>query len=597
MVWENESDLISEQFSNRLKYFTIFVIVCFIILILNLVYIQVIKGNYYYRISELNTTKFYIEQSPRGIIYDCNKIILAKNRPVASVFLYPFRTPTDPKLSRKQIEKIEHLIPDIKKIPFWYNSKNIICLSENIKLNDMFKLLELRDSLPGIYVTMEYRRYYPYKELASHVLGYIGEIDKNELSLIAENGYKQGDIIGKMGIEKQYDLYLRGKEGGILVESDATGNELDNVKRIEPVAGNNIYLTIDIRLQKIAEDELKKTKCAGAVVGVDPTNGAIRILASNPGFDPNIFIKLPETDIEIDYRRKYLCDKDLPLYNRAIQGTYPPGSVFKIITALAALDGKKIDYKKEYYCPGYFQLGKKIFKCWEEKGHGSVSFITGIKKSCDVYFYNIGLETGIELISKYAKKFYLGSLTNIDLPSENKGFIPTSEWRKKRGIWYEGDTVNLSIGQGYIVLTPIQIARLISIVANKGTVWQPYLVSKIVNSKTGETIYEMKPKKIDEVDIPDEIWTLLEEGLFEVVNSGTGYAANIEGLKIAGKTGSAQNPLGEDHALFAAYAPMDNPQLALAIVVEHGGKGGAVAAPIAKSIFTEAFIHKLSENK
>jgi len=581
---EYSTESIPKNSTHRIIFLTKIVIFCFLIIVLKLFYLQILKGNHFYKISVQNSTELFIEMAPRGVIFDCKNRVLCKNKPVIQVVFYPFLRKN--KITVEEINKLKKIL-NIKnlenKILSSYNSLTAVGLAENIPLETALKLFEQIHNLGGIYVNTEQNRYYPYKEIASQTIGYLGEINTNELSVMVDKGYKKGDKIGKSGLEKEYDIYLRGKDGGWLIESDASGKQLNILERILPEKGNDLYTTIDIDLQTKAEELFSKNKYYGAIVGLDPKNNAVRILVSSPGYDPNKFIlKLPE-------RMDYITNQNLPMYNRAIQAQYPPGSAFKIITSLCALNEGKIEPSQKFYCPGYFMLGNKVFKCWEHTGHGEVSFLKGVEKSCDVYFYNVGLKTGKDLILKYADMFGFGKITGIDLPYEKPGFIFTPELLKtEKKYWYDGDTVNIAIGQGYIDVTPLQMAVMISAVANKGNIFQPYLVEKIVN-KNGEIIYLHKTKKINTLDIKKDVWDLLEQGLISVVETGTGQMAKINGLKIAGKTGTAQNPHGKDHAWFICYAPVENPEIALAVLVEHKGMGGSIAAPIAREILYERF--------
>ncbi|MFN3966736.1 MAG: penicillin-binding protein 2, partial [Endomicrobiia bacterium] len=475
MVWEGELLVVHEKFILRLKRIFILMLTGLIVIAFRFFYIQVIKGEYFYKLSEQNRTQLFLERAPRGIIYDVNGKVICENKPNVSVLFYPFLSKNNPEVLNDLIIKLEKILPDVRqKIIEGYNSRKTVCLARNISRELMFKLLEQKMDLQVVSVVTEMSRFYPYKDICSHIIGYISEIDSDELKELQYLGYRQGDIIGKSGIEKQYDGFLRGEDGGWLIETDARGRQTNVTQRILPVPGKNIYLTIDIELQKIADECLKQTGCAGAIVGLDPKDGAVRILAVSPGFDPNLFVY---GDPE---RLKYFSEKSLPLFNRAIQGEYAPGSVFKIITAISVLNEKKITPNDKFFCPGYFTLGRKTFKCWEEKGHKSMDLFSGITNSCDVYFYNVGLKSGIENIISYAEKFNLGKKLGIDLPSERSGFLPVTSWRKSKfKYWADGDTVNIAIGQGYLTVTPLQLASLISTVANKGTIYRPYLVSKI----------------------------------------------------------------------------------------------------------------------
>jgi len=533
----------------------------------------------------------FVINAPRGIIYDVNNEILADNRPSITVFYYP--------VDESSIEEINNLLtvfPTSRQQIFdAIRFNKIITLGRDVEKEKIFYLLSLKHRIKNVYISTEFRRRYLYNELFSHVIGYVGQITYDEYQKFRTKGYSYNDFIGKTGVEKMYEDYLRGINGALLAEVDAKGNLTKIIKNLPPRPGNNLYLTIDKDLQKVAEEALRKTKKNGAVVGIDPRDGSIRILVSYKNFDPNLF-----TTQSIEARKELFTDNALPLFNRAVQGVYSPGSTFKILTTIAALNEKKCSTKTVFFCPGKFKFGDKIFKCWEKKGHGYVDLLNGIRLSCNVYFINLGLRVGIDNIEKYAKMFGFGQPTGIDLPYEAYGVVPSRKWKKeKTGIkWFDGDTISVSIGQGYVIATPVQLAVFAEAVANKGVIYTPYLVSKIVDVN-GDVLYSHTPQKKEIKDVAPEIWDFLHCAMLSVVENGTGHAAYIPSFPIAGKTGTAQNPHGEDHAWFVCFGPVKegvSPELVLAIVVEHGGKGGAVAAPIAKQIFT-AYINKSQKIK
>lgn len=580
MVWEGETDLVYKKFLKRLNKYSTFIIIFFVTILIKLIYFQVLKGDYFYTLSVENSANLYVEEAPRGNIYDCNQKVLCENRPSVTVMFYPFLYQKNHELQEDLADRAEKILPGSKsKILSAYKTTKAVQLGNDVPRDVMFKFLEQGINFQGISVNTEQRRYYPYGNLASQLIGYIAEINQDELDDIQQKGYKQGDKIGKIGLEKQYDTYIRGINGGWLIETDATGRQMNILRHIIPKPGNDLYLTIDVELQQIAEKALEETGCNGAIVGLDPTDGSVKILVSLPTFNPNSFIS------NSTERLRYMKDKNIPLYNRTIQAQYAPGSVFKIITAITLLDTKSVDTEKKFTCPGYFNLGRRTFKCWKKEGHGRMNFHEGVRNSCDVYFYNVGLITGVDPIIKHAEKFALGSPTGIDLPFEKSGFLPTSSWREKKfgKNWQKGDTVNIAIGQGYIDVTPLQLASLIASVASRGKIYKPYVVKKII-SPEGKIIYEHEQEKIKEVKLPEDVWSNLESAIVDVVDSGTGQAAHIPGVKIAGKTGTAENPHGKDHAWFVCYLPVEKPKLALVVLVEHGGMGGAVAAPVAGKI-------------
>jgi penicillin-binding protein 2 len=582
MVWEGESGLVQERFDRRTNYLFAVFFVCAAVIFLRVFYLQVLRGRHFYALSEQNRTYMYIERAPRGIIYDTKGVVLCGNRPVVTALFYPFMRSKSESVIDELIARIEKILPGSRqKVMDAMRTSTVVALKENLAREETFRILEQQRNLKGVSVVTEMKRYYPFGERGSHFLGYIGEISRQELNEPRYIGYRQGDRIGKTGIEAQYDAYVRGVDGGLLIESDALGRQVRVVKKIDAVPGDKVLLTIDSDLQNTAELALEETGRSGAIVGIDPRDGAVRILVSRPGFDPKRFI-IGGPDVS-----EYFTKKTLPMYNRACQAQYPPGSVFKIVTSAAALNEGAVDPRQTFNCPGYFVLGNKTFKCWKEKGHGIMSFLPGVMNSCDVYFYNVGLKTGIDDMAEYAERFHLGRTLKIDLPSESPGFIPTAKWRKTAFMrkWMDGDTVNIAIGQGYITVTPLQCATMIAAIATRGDIYSPYLVDRILDN-SGNKIYGHAPVKIDNVDLKEDVWDIIQQALEGVVERGTGHAAYVEGMRIAGKTGTAQNPHGRDHAWFVAYGPVENPELALTVLVEFGGMGGAVAAPIAQRIFT-----------
>ncbi|HCJ67006.1 MAG TPA: penicillin-binding protein 2 [Elusimicrobia bacterium] len=551
-----------------------------------LFYLQVVRGKYFYQVSEGNRREIYLQSRPRGIIYDRDGKILADNRPVSVLFL-SLQNLNEETL-KQTLEQLEKKFNFSQKELFerinLEKEKLVLRLKEEISREEMLKLEENRINLPGINLQIELKRRYPLNNFAAHLLGYLNEINREELDRLFLEGYRPGDFIGKSGIELTYDNYLRGEPGGMEIEVDARGRQKRIISNFFPSLGKSLILTLDSKLQAVAEEELINKGRRGVIIVLEPQSGEILALVSSPGYNPNLFIEKQPEEV-----KKLLNDSSLPLFNRAIQGRYAPGSVFKIITAIAALEENKINLNEEFYCSGSFTLGNNTFHCWEEKGHGHISFLPALIHSCDIYFYLLGLRCGAGLIEDYAKKFGLDTVSQIDLLGEKKGFIPGKVWKKKylKQPWYEGDTVNLSIGQGYVLVTPLALANLAAILANRGKLLQPHIVKKIVEE--GEVvqpqiIWEASQKEILHLEISEKTWQIINEGLGKAVDEGTGRAASISGLEIAGKTGTAENPHGEDHAWFVGYAPIENPRIAFAIFVEHGGRGGVSAAPIARRL-------------
>jgi penicillin-binding protein 2 len=449
-----------------------------------------------------------------------------------------------------------------------------------------------QDELPGVIVEPEHRRHYPYGGLGSHQLGYIGKVSQ------AQRKQDQADLallIGQGGIEKTYDKFLRGASGRRMIQVNASGTKVKDLGIEDPKPGMDLYLTIDLDAQRAAEEALGDR--AGAVVAMDPNSGEVLTLVSHPNFDPNLF---PRGISPKDWVR-LTNDPSHPLYNRAIQSVYPPGSTFKVIVSLAGLDSGAIKLDDKVTCTGSIKSGKHTFRCWKKGGHGTLSFHRGLVESCDVYFYTMGERIGFDRIARYAQNLGLGTVTGIKLPDEKPGFIPTSAWKKDRlhEPWYPGDTYINSIGQGFIQVSPIQACQVISAVANGGVFYRPKLVLQTRNRETG-TVKQTAPERKGRIVIDPAALDELRKALIGVVSEsgGTGHGALTPIATVAGKTGTAQviaqkepgkklSAKTQDHAWFIAYAPVENPRIAVAVLVEHGGHGGGAAAPIARRVIEE----------
>jgi len=588
MLSENEYHVIYNRINSTLLVF----VLLFLFLLANLFVLQVLKGKRLYYTSRMNCTKIVYQPAPRGIIFDHLGRIVADNYP--SFVLYYTPTYEDEKGDNSgkdklvaDIERIEKIIniklDSIKRMPS--RGAGLMKVVDNLSREQMFALLERGINLRNFFLEIEYKRRYRYNKIGAHILGHLGVISKEEYNLLRGN-YRIDSLIGKTGVERSFDRFLRGEDGGFLVQVDVYGKQIKILDKIPPKPGNNIYLTIDWELQQFIEEEMKNL--CGAVVVMDPTDGKVLALVSLPSFDPNVFVTA-SGDSSI---RDFLNDPKHPLLNRAINGLYPPGSVYKIITAAAAIDSGKIKLERQFFCPGFFILGssKKIFRCWKEEGHGVVSFTKGFSQSCDVYFYNLGLICGINLLEEYGKKFLVNKPLETEIGYVQPGLVPSERWKRERyrSLWFEGDTINIAIGQGYLLTTPMMLCNLACMIANRGSLYRPYFVKKIV-SPSGMVIYEATPKKIYDLHLKPETYKIIIDAMERVVTQGTGQACYIPGIKVAGKTGTAQNPLGKDHALFVAFAPVDDPKIAISVVIEHGGRGGAVAAPLAKKILQKFF--------
>jgi penicillin-binding protein 2 len=421
--------------------------------------------------------------------------------------------------------------------------------------------------------------------LASHILGYIGEISEEDLTRLRESGYSVGAVVGKKGIERVYDQVLRGEDGGVQIEVDASGVQRRALAYKKPIQGQTLQLTIDWKVQELAENLLSDQ--IGSIVVTNPKTGEILAMVSHPNFDPNEFVS------GISYKdwNKLLKDKNHPLENRPIQGQYPPGSIFKPITALAALEEGVIDFKKVFLCKGIFWYKTTPYRCWRTSGHGWVNLERAIIESCDVFFYQLSLLVKVDKISDMAKEMGLGSKSKVDLDSEASGLVPSPQWKEatQHQPWFPGNTIQMSFGQGYLLTTPLQMLDVTSGWAMNGRIYKPHLLYKVVDQNTGRAVFEKQPEVLHDAELDQKSLDFIKATMEKVVSSsvGTGKRARIKDVRVAGKTGSAENPHGADHAWFTAYAPAEDPKVAVIVMVENGGEGGVVSAPIAKRVMEQ----------
>ncbi|HID96874.1 MAG TPA: penicillin-binding protein 2, partial [Thermodesulfobacteriaceae bacterium] len=453
--------------------------------------------------------------------------------------------------------------------------------------------------LPGVFVEVTPGRRYPYGNVAPHLLGYLGEISLKELSSNQFPNAHAGDMVGKYGVEARHETELAGRKGHRQLEVDAGGRLIRVVGEELPIPGSDLYLTIDLDLQLAAEEAMADT--VGALVALEPDTGRIMAMVSSPSFYPDMFARgiTPEEWEQLN------DPVTRPLHNKVLQGSYPPGSTFKIVMAAAGLQERVIDESTIFSCTGRFRLGRRSFRCWDWRGHGKTNLYKALVQSCDVYFYQLGLELGVEKIVQYSWDFGLGKTTGIDLPDENPGFIATKAWkvRRFREPWQKGETLNISIGQGFTKATPLQMARLTAAVANGGTLYRPIYMEKITGPFR-KTVVSVERDPMAGLPIRPGCLKLIRKALTGVVNDkmGTGKKCRLPDIKVAGKTGTAQIVQQakrrqdekmawkfKDHAWFVAYAPAEKPQLAIAVLIEHGGHGGSAAAPIARKIFERWF--------
>jgi penicillin-binding protein 2 len=589
----------SEWFNQRLSGLMVLVLLAFAILVARLLYLQIVEGAEYRRLSEINSIRLQDIDAPRGLIFDRNNQMLVDNRPSFDLhIILKDAKPLDVTLAKlgriigESPETLRERISNEKR----RGPYTPLLLKEDVG-RDLLAAIEVHKyDLPGVVVHVTPRRHYLFGTFAAHLLGYVGEISAEELRCKPYEECKGGDYIGKFGIEKSFESLLRGKRGGRQVEVNATGQVVRVLESVDAQAGHNLSLTIDQRLQAEAEELLQDK--AGAVVALDPNNGDVLAMASSPTFDPNWFV----VGMSQEQWKSLITNPFRPLENKAIQAEYPPASTFKIVTAIAGLEEGAIDAATTMFCPGHYRYGNRVYRCWKHAGHGSVNVVQALEQSCDVFFYQVGETVGVDTLAKYAKAFGLGGLTGISLAQEAKGLVPTKEWKLKRlgAPWQGGETLSVSIGQGFDLVTPLQLALLGATVGNGGTRFRPRLI------RSCDTVPEagfqaIQPEIAGYLKISEATLSLVRQGLWDVVNkrTGTAWRSRLKDLEFSGKTGTAQvvgrPPAGvedeeqikemhKDHAWFVAYAPSVNPQIAVAVIVEHGEHGSSAAAPIASKM-------------
>lgn len=561
------------------KIYNVFYVVV-ILFFIKLINIQIINHSYYLELSERNRIRVIPKNGPRGNILTEDDIIVAKNRISYSIMYFPSEASDKDYIERLSniLSKITSTQPErvfniILKSQQTFKPTKIV---DRVGLKDIKLIYEVKNIFPEIEITEENMRDYPFNEYLSHIIGYVGKIDENEIRRYISKGYTLDAIVGKTGVEKGYEDYLKGKNGGLFMEVDNRGR-LVRIIGYEPWAkGNDVYLTINWSVQKAAEEGLRALPYKrGAVVAVEADSGRIIAYAVKPGFNLNIFVSREENKI----------GSEIDEFNIPIQGLYPPASTFKVITTIAALETGKVDPEKKFFCPGFYDVGNRVFKCWEKKGHNWVNMLDGLAKSCDVYYYNVGEIVGPYEIENIAKKFRLDKKTGIDLPYEKTPVIFGPKKRiETKGYWYRGDTLNMSIGQGELLVTPISMLNVVMSLANGGYLFKPYYVDRIIDSN-GKVIFKNSPILVDKIELKQSTWKVIYEAMRRVVTHGTGKACDIAGIEVYGKTGTAQNPHGKDHAWFIAFAKKDGKKpIALSVFIEHGEHGSSAAAPIAARI-------------
>ncbi|WP_150912567.1 penicillin-binding protein 2 [Marinobacter halotolerans] len=615
MPWGEFKDTAAERrlFQRRAMVMVVLVLIMLGILVGRMYQLQVVEKEIYTTLSDKNRVQVQSVAPTRGLIYDRNGVLLAENRPVFSVTLVPERVDQmDQTLARLQqlisvpeedLERFRRRL-DERRRPF-----QALPLRYDLNEAEIARLAVNRHKLPGVEVAAELVRYYPHGVLTAHALGYVGRINQQELQRIDPVNYAGTNYIGKSGVERFYEELLHGGVGYEHVETNARGRTLRVLERESPVPGEDIRLHLDLRLQRLAHELLDGRR--GAIIAIEPSTGGLLALASVPGFDSNQFV----TGIGVDAYRELSESPDKPLFNRALRGQYPPGSTLKPMLAVAGLDSGATTRDKTIWDPGVFQLksGGRPWRDWKRGGHGWVDLKDAVAQSCDIYFYEMAVDMGVDTIHKYLSQFGFGEDATLDVSGALNGLLPSSDWKRAvhGEIWYPGDTVNLGIGQGYMLATPLQLATATSVLANRGSWAEPRLLKEILGDRTVESALPDETHQSISLKNP-ATWEFVVDSMAEVMHGPKGTARSAgrgAPYRMAGKTGTAQVfSLGEDeeydeeeirmrlrdHALFVGFAPVEDPQIAVAVIVENGGSGSGTAAPVARSIF-DAWILEYSK--
>lgn len=590
------------EVNRRLRVFYVAAIVIFFLLTLRLYYLQVIKYRHFYSLSEENRVRLRPVRAPRGLILDRNGEILADSKPAFQLVCTPYDVVDLEGELRFLLEIVDMDLKEVaekiqqakKDNPF-----GSINIATDLTYEQVSAIETNLEQVPGFSISYEARRNYPLGFLVAHALGYVGESSIDDLKNFKDFGVIFGDYVGKTGVERMMEGVLHGRDGVRRLEVDALGREKKELDFKNPDQGGILYLNLDIEMQREAARLLEGD--AGAIFAMNPKTGEVYVLYSSPSYDPNLFAR----GIRVKEWNALLNDRKKPLQNRVIQGLYAPGSTIKPIIALFSLQEGFVSTETEFYCPGEFKVANSKFRCWKRGGHGDVNMWKAIVESCDIYFYNLGLTSGINNISRWSILFGLNEGTGIDLPAEKKGIVPSRALKRERfgQRWFHGDTVVASIGQGYFAITPQELAVAYSALVNGGKLVKPMLVRKGITHEGDERIHEVSVRR--ELLVDQEKLTLIKKALQAVVEDrkGTGRRADVLDMGIGGKTGTAQVvslpekgiPEEEvayykkDHAWFVGFAPADDPEICVAVIVEHGGSGGEVAAPLFRAIVRRYF--------
>lgn len=578
----------------RSRMFGLTIVLLFATLITRLWFLQVVHGEDFRQAALANEARRIHSRAPRGAIIDRNGLIIATNRSRFAVYATPEVVKDQDELSQlasmlgETPDDIKETIKETQQNPY-----DPLRIALNVEMKTVTQIEENRPFLPGVSTQPEPVRWYPYGDLAAHLIGTMGRINPDEFKQRKADGYFSDDFLGKTGVERAYEKYLHGQPGGTDVQIDALGRRVRTLKTDESVPGNTVVLALDAKVQEAAENTFKLNKFTGAAVAINPQTGAVLSMVSAPAFDPDKFA----TGIRSADWKPLSSDPLHPLINRAIDAMYPPGSTFKPIVAAAGLQTQAISTHTTAFCPGSYHLGHARFGCWQT--HGEVDFYSAMAKSCDVFFYIAGQAIGPERIALYAKAFGLAEKTGIDLPSEDIGSIPSPTWKankyRKLGAeyaqWYGGDTLHMSIGQGYVLATPLQMARVCATVANGGDVLKPYVVERIVDSTTQAVLFQHPREVVRHVPVSAENMEQVRQAMLITTNEGTGRIVKFPQVAVGSKTGSAEvHGQALTHGWFICFAPYDHPTIAIAAVVEHGGHGASSAGKVARSML-QAYFH------
>ncbi len=567
---------------------TVLIIFFFAVLWLGFFNLQVVKQDTYLQKSLSNSVRKDVRLPVRGLIRDRTGRILVDNTAAYAVAVIPkvVKPPVlDTVITFLNLNKKKVLKKIRRRAGF-----RPVTIARDVDRKKLIYLEENRLHFPGVITQLEPKRFYRDSVNSPHLFGAIGEVSVEDQK--RNPFYENGELIGKSALEKEYDAELRGVAGVEYKMVDASGQELGYLNsefNVEPQHGSDIYLTMDYNMQAFAESLM--TGMRGSLVALDVRNGGILAMVSKPDYDP----RLLAGKIDTKTWNRLLNDDGHPLYSRAIQSVYPPGSTYKIVTALAALQEKIITPQWKVFCPGYFKLGRRTIRCWNAGGHGEVDLYGAIRGSCNVYFYKLGLKIGLDVWEKYSKLFAFGKKTGIDLPNESSGLVPSTAYfnhRYGKNGWTRGNLANLAIGQGELLVTPLQMAQFAMILANRGSYYRPHLLDHTYNfADKSVSYYPVEPHYVQ--GISNENYDVVLEGMRRVMDGGTGWRGKVPGIEMAGKTGTAQNPHGEPHAWFITFAPYKIPEVALAVIIENGGGGGANAAPVARMFLEKYFFNRL----